>query len=40
MEKFIVGLGEIKGWLQSTEYQLTNLSKVDADEQARIIKVS
>nr|XP_027238839.1 dystrophin-like isoform X4 [Penaeus vannamei] len=38
MEKFIVGLGEIKGWLQSTEYQLTNLSKVDADEQARIIK--
>ncbi|XP_068223554.1 microtubule-actin cross-linking factor 1-like [Palaemon carinicauda] len=38
MEKFIVGLGEIKGWLESTEHQLGNLSKMDANDQAKLIK--
>lgn len=39
MEKFIVGLGEIKGWLESTEYQLATLNKLDPNEQTRIVKV-
>ncbi|XP_064105389.1 dystrophin-like isoform X5 [Macrobrachium nipponense] len=38
MEKFIVGLGEIKGWLESTEHQLGNLSKMEPNDQARLIK--
>lgn len=39
MESFIIGLGEVKGWLESTEYQLANISHLDPDEQDSFIKV-
>ncbi|XP_066986176.1 dystrophin-like isoform X38 [Macrobrachium rosenbergii] len=38
MEKFIVGLGEIKGWLESTEHQLGNLGKMEPNDQAKLVK--
>ncbi|XP_076057389.1 dystrophin-like, partial [Oratosquilla oratoria] len=38
MEKFIVGLGEVKGWLEVTENKLSNLTKYPAEERANIIK--
>ncbi|XP_071545207.1 dystrophin-like isoform X14 [Panulirus ornatus] len=38
MERFIIGLGEIKGWLESTEYQLANIGKMEPDEQDKLMK--
>ncbi|XP_069180920.1 LOW QUALITY PROTEIN: dystrophin [Procambarus clarkii] len=38
MEKFIISLGEIKGWLESTEHQLLHLSKLEPTEQDKLIK--
>lgn len=40
MERFIIGLGEVKGWLESTEYQLSNIGDLDPDEQDNLVKVS
>ncbi|KAK8748070.1 hypothetical protein OTU49_016299, partial [Cherax quadricarinatus] len=38
MERFIIGLGEIKGWLESTEHHLLALKKLEPSEQDKIIK--
>ncbi|KAG7153745.1 Utrophin-like [Homarus americanus] len=38
MERFIIGLGEVKGWLESTEYQLLNISRLDPSDQDQLIK--
>ncbi|KAK7068113.1 hypothetical protein SK128_001327 [Halocaridina rubra] len=38
MEKFIVGLGEIKGWLESTEHQLANLNSLEESDRNKLMK--
>ncbi|CAL4069884.1 unnamed protein product, partial [Meganyctiphanes norvegica] len=38
MENFIMGLGDIKAWLESTENTLSNLCDQDLDQQEKTIK--
>ena len=39
MEQFIMSLGEIKGWLESTENKLSQLHSLSTSDKEKLLKV-